>query len=123
MKKLFILLLLAFIPMFMNAQDKQAIVPGNGHIDLEQFEKGVNTSMDISKLSLLELRALKYAPGARQGELIMESDIRQLYMKTSWYYDKASERYWAENPDNVTPLKLSGAEKHSSRRLKNAKRC
>ena len=75
MKKNLIFLLMALFPLFLSAQSKQAIVPGNGNIDLEKFGDAVNTSLDITKLSSLELRALKCAPGARQGELIMEADI------------------------------------------------
>lgn len=115
MKKHLIFWMFALIPLFMSAQNKQAIIPGNGNIDLEKFGDAVDTSLDISKLSLTELRALKCAPGARQGELIMESDIRNLYMNTSWYYDRAIERYaatnWGEEPNKVEPIKLSEQDK------------
>ncbi len=115
MKKHLFFLFMLFVPLVVSAQNDRTIVPGNGKIDLEKFGTFVNTDIDISKLSLAELRILKWAPGARQGELIKDADIRDMYQRTSWYSDRMYKRYEAENyPQDfitVEPIKLSEAEK------------
>ena len=37
---------------------KHVYIPGRGHLDVEQFIKPIDTRMDISRLSLAELRIL-----------------------------------------------------------------
>jgi len=113
MKKIMTLMALLLLPMSMIAQENSVIVPGNGNIDVEQFISGVNTDMDISNLSLYELQVLKYAPGARQGINIKEAEIRNIYLKTNWYYEKASNRYFSSMDDNVKmpPVKYTEKEK------------
>ena len=43
------------------------ILPGNGKIDVEMLNKKIDLNMDISKLSINELRVLRNAFYARQG--------------------------------------------------------
>ena len=64
---------------------KHVYIPGDGHLDVEQFIKPINTQMDISRLSLAELRILRNAFAARQGFALKEGDLRQIFSQTSWY--------------------------------------
>lgn len=113
-------MLMALLPLAMSAQDTKVLLPGNGNIDVEKFSDNINTGIDISKLSLQEVRVLKHAPEARQGVLLMDADLRQLYLKTSWYGNRMYDRYAAENWDKtmkVDPVKYTEAEKQFMKRL------
>ena len=68
---------------------KDMILPGKGKINVEKLKKGVNLNMDISNLSLLELRVLRNSFSARQGYLFNSSDLRGIFTTTSWYEDAA----------------------------------
>ena len=68
MKKLFFLLFALIGVMSTSAQEPAPmILPGAGHINVEKLDKGLNLNMDISKLSLSELRVLRNAIPARPG--------------------------------------------------------
>lgn len=81
---LFLVLAAAFVA---QAQDppKKVILPGKGHLDVEQFQHSINTNMDISQLSLSELRVLRNAFAARQGYIFGSADLRGIFHQTSWY--------------------------------------
>ena len=64
---------------------KHVYIPGPGHLDVEQFIKPIDTRMDISRLSLAELRILRNAFAARQGFVLKDADLRHLFSQTSWY--------------------------------------
>ena len=75
MKKVLLLMLVLVTAITVNAQEEEfvsrrhaAILPGRGHLNLETMLKGINTNMDISQLSLSELRVLRNAFAARQGK-------------------------------------------------------
>ena len=70
-------------------ETKSIIVPGKGGIDVEQLKDNLNLNMDVSQLTLYEIRVLKTALEARQGKCIMESELRGLFDQTSWYLDLA----------------------------------
>ena len=72
---------------------EHAYLPGNGHLDMEQFIHGIDTNMDISQLSLAELRVLKNGFAARQGFVFKDADLRSIYYSTSWYDSLVWERY------------------------------
>ena len=46
---------------------KPLILPGKGHINVEKLNGKIDTNMDISQLSLSELRVLRNAFAAQQG--------------------------------------------------------
>ena len=46
---------------------KSVIIPGKGNIDVEQLNKKIDLKMDVSRLSLSEVRVLRNAFAARQG--------------------------------------------------------
>lgn len=80
------------------------ILPGKGHIDVEQLNRHIDTGMDISQLSISELRVLRNAFAARQGYPFMSSELRRLFEATSWYDEKFVDRYMyvEENWDKYT---------------------
>ncbi len=54
-------------------------------IDVEQLNKTIDYNMDISGLSLSDLRILRNAPAARKGFPFKDAYIRGVYQGTSWY--------------------------------------
>ena len=92
------------------AQEEQQpvnlVLPGNGNIDVEKLNGDINFNMDVSQLNLNENRVLKAALGARQGELIMTSELRRLFDATSWYTEVAEKRaglYWDNEKNDLAP--------------------
>ena len=71
------------------AQEKKTplILPGAGKINIEKLKGKIDTQMDISKLNLLELRAIRNAFAARQGYPFKDATLRALYNTTTWYND------------------------------------
>lgn len=92
----------------MNAQKKMVILPGNGHINVETFNKSINTNIDITKLSLSEIRVLRNAPAARQGYCFMKADLRGIFEQTSWYDSIAMER--EEGAEKSKPIRYTAKE-------------
>ena len=101
MKKLSSLILFLVLATVAMAQDdfvqEPLILPGNGHINVEQLNGKINLKMDISKLSVLELRVLRNAFAARQGYLFESSELRGIFNTTTWYDSLCWKRYDAEN--------------------------
>ena len=101
MKKLSSLILFFVLATVAMAQDdfenEPLILPGNGHINVEQLNGKINLNMDISKLSVLELRVLRNAFAARQGYLFNSSELRGIFNTTTWYDSLCWKRYDAEN--------------------------
>ena len=85
MRKFITVILLLFATYSVWAQKKSIIIPGNGHIDVEKLNKPIDLNMDLSKLTLSELRVLRNSFAARQGYVFMEADLRSLFSQTSWY--------------------------------------
>ena len=85
------------------AQEEQQpvnlVLPGNGNVDVEKLNGGIDLNMDVSRLNLYEIRVLKAALGARQGELIMTSELRRLFDATSWYTEVAEKRLLVRDGD------------------------
>ena len=54
-------------------------------IDVEQLNKDIDYDMDVSGLSIGDLRVLRNAPAARQGYPFKDSYLRGLYASTTWY--------------------------------------
>ncbi|MBO4851728.1 MAG: DUF3160 domain-containing protein [Prevotella sp.] len=106
MKKTCFLLLAITIATMATAQEVKPItLPGKGHINVERLNGNIDMNMDISQLSVCELRALRNAFAARQGYLFKSSELRMLFNTTSWYDSLAWERELADNPAPVTYTK------------------
>ena len=124
MKKLMLLFsLLAMVTVAM-AQDEDyvdvrksepLILPGEGHINVENLNKKINLKMDISKLSVLELRVLRNAFAARQGYLFNSSELRGIFNTTTWYDSLCWERY---DNQSAPPVKYTAKETEFVNKLK-----
>ena len=90
--------------MAQNQAPKRIIVPGQGGIDVEKLKDNIDLNMDVSKLNLNEIRVLKAAFEARQGKVIMESELRGLFDQTSWYYDLAVSKNSYEWSDEANAV-------------------
>ena len=97
MKRLILSFVTLLLALQMYGQDG-IVLPGKGHINVENLNK-IDYNMDISQLSLSELRVLRNALAARQGYLFMTSDLRSVFASTSWYIEKAYERYAGNLPE------------------------
>jgi len=142
MKKILLLLavsLLAMCPVMAQdvnvcydtvAQPVNLVLPGNGNIDVEKLNGDINLNMDVSQLNLYEIRVLKAAFGARQGELIMTSELRGLFDATSWYTELAEKRaglYWNEEKEDfdapiTVPITYTAEEKAFLKKLDQAEK-
>ena len=71
------------------AQEKKTplILHGAGKVNVEKLKGKIDTQMDISKLNLVELRAIRNAFAARQGYAFKDATLRALYNTTTWYND------------------------------------
>ena len=71
------------------AQEKKTplILHGAGKINVEKLKGKIDTQMDLSKLNLVELRAIRNAFAARQGYAFKDATLRALYNTTTWYND------------------------------------
>ena len=63
------------------------ILQGAGKINIEKLKGKIDTQMDLSKLNLAELRAIRNAFAARQGYPFKNATLRALYNTTTWYND------------------------------------
>ena len=87
------------------------IIPGKGNIDVEQLNKKIDLSMDISRLSVSELRVLRNAFAARQGYCFMNADLRGIFSATSWYDDIMNKRFDYEGTEKaLKPITYTPAE-------------
>ena len=86
---------------------KTVKIPGKGGIDVEKLDKSIDLNMDISNLSLYEIRILKTALAARKGECILLSELRSIFDATSWYAEKAISREgWEYTDDGIVIKKV-----------------
>ncbi len=117
-KKLASLMMLFLVAMTAGAQDvtQPITLPGKGKINVETLLKRIDTNMDISKLSVLELRVLRNAFAARQGYLFESSDLRYVFNTTSWYDSLAWER--EGNAEKMGPVKYTPQETAFINKLK-----
>ncbi len=140
MKKILTLLLLLVATTSVMAQDtdtddgqtanqKPIVLPGAGKINVEELNKFSNYNMDISKLSLAELRILRNAIPARKGYIFMAGDLRAIFNTTTWYEnvmwkhfekDEETEGYgWLDDGGYKSrPIKYTPAESKFMARLK-----
>lgn len=77
-------------------------IQGEG-LDVESLKGNIDLSMDISDLSLSDLRILRNAFAAQQGYCFMKADLRGVFGATSWYNQKMEDRYWAEDSGEEFP--------------------
>ena len=114
MQKLIISFISLMLTLQMHGQNQGMILPGEGHINVEELNGKIDLNMDISRLNLSELRVLRNAFAARQGYVFKGSELRSIFLSTSWYYDKAVKRQEGRLP----AIKYSAAETAFINRIK-----
>ncbi len=94
------------------------IISGN-KIDVEQLNNDIDLEMDISNLSLSDIRILRNSFAARQGYCFMKADLRGVFSTTSWYDDIMEERYWAEETEKpMSPISYTEEEQKFIKKLR-----
>ena len=85
MKKTLLFVMMA-AGLVMACSQKQAVVTVPvTQIDVEKLHDSIDYDMDISGLSLADVRTLRFAPDAQRGFPFEDSYIRGLYLSTTWY--------------------------------------
>ena len=117
MKRMILFVALA-VSLCAGAQQQKVILPGKGKIDVERLNKQIPTNIDVSQLSLSEVRVLRNAFAARQGYCFMSGDLRSIFDATSWYGQVMSDRFWNEEEGKAKPITYTDAEKAFMQKLK-----
>jgi hypothetical protein len=84
-------------------------VPGES-INVESLSGNIDLNMDISQLSLSDIRILRNAFAARQGYCFMKADLRAVFSTTTWYDQRMNDRYWEEEGGNISPISYTNDE-------------
>ena len=65
---------------------KQTVVsvPPPSQIDVEKLIDSIDYDMDVTGLSLADLRTLRHAPAAQRGYPFKDAHIRGVYHTTTW---------------------------------------
>ena len=82
--KTYLMLCLAALVTACSQKASVVSVPAS-HIDVEQLLDSIDYSMDVSGLSISDVRVLRNAPAARQGFPFKDAYIRGVYAGTTWY--------------------------------------
>ncbi|MBQ3781385.1 MAG: DUF3160 domain-containing protein [Bacteroidaceae bacterium] len=69
-------------------------------IDVESLKDNIDLDMDISQLTVSELRVLRNALAARQGYIFMTAELRNIFEQTSWY-DRLMMARWSYEEDGM----------------------
>ena len=82
-KLLFSVCVAALICACSQKQSLVAVPPSQ--IDVEKLLDSIDYDMDVSGLSLADVRTLRNAPAAQRGLPFRDSYIRGIYNATTWY--------------------------------------
>lgn len=119
MKKILLTMMMIAFTWEVSAQESHPIIiPGKGHIDVEQLNKKLPLNINVDNLSIAEIRILRNAVSARQGYCFMNGDLRGIFGATSWYTQKMEDRFWKEENGKATPIKYTAAEQAFVQKLK-----
>ena len=95
------------VAMICACSQKQSVVSvAPSQIDVEKLIDSIDYNMDISGLSLADVRTLSNAPAAQRGLPFMDSYIRGIYSATTWYdslmwvFDEKVETAGIESKEN-----------------------
>lgn len=125
MKKILAFMLLLLTAVTASAQEEEFIsnrpnpvLPGPGHLNLETMLHHIDLNMDISKLTLSELRVLRNAFAARQGYAFTSAELRSVFSGTTWY-DSIMMNRWdlEEERGSAIPLKYTPKESAFIKRI------
>ncbi|GAA3657726.1 DUF3160 domain-containing protein [Flavivirga jejuensis] len=82
------------------------------------FEE-VDFEMDITKLSLSDIRILRNSFFAKQGYCFMKADLRAYFNTTNWYEKKMEDRWWSEEGGEIIePISFTKQEQEFINKLK-----
>lgn len=101
-----VMLFMAALPV--SGRKQNSFVPVGSKLDVESLIVGADLNMDISGLSLSDLRILRNSFAARQGYLFMDYTFRAVFGHTTWYDSLMWKR--EEDPMYNQPLKYSKQE-------------
>ncbi len=87
-------------------------------LDIESLKNKVDLNMDITQLSLSDIRILRNSFAARQGYCFMKADLRAIYNTTSWYDEIMDNRYWQEEDGTAPDITYSEEEQTFIEKLK-----
>lgn len=119
MKKILLTMMMIAFTWEVSAQESHPIIiPGKGHIDVEQLNKKLPFNINVDNLSIAEIRILRNAVSARQGYCFMNGDLRGIFGATSWYTQKMEDRFWKEENGKAAPIKYTAAEQAFVQKLK-----
>ncbi len=79
---------------------KRVMIPGQGNINVEQLNRRVDLSQDVSRLNLTELRVLRNSFFAREGYPFKDAFLRGVFQCTSWY-DSLQWKRWEKVESKV----------------------
>lgn len=114
-----LLALAAALPLRLAAQQPATLLKGDARIDVERLGTAVNMNIDTRRLSLCEARVLRSALAARQGYAFADGSLRALFLRTSWYQSRLTERCQREQlRGRDLPLSYTKEEQAFIRRLK-----
>ena len=103
MKRMILFVALA-VSLCAGAQQQKVILPGKGKIDVERLNKQIPTNIDVSQLSISEVRVLRNAFAARQGYCFTSGDLRSIFDATLWYVHVMSDLVWNEDDVQAKPI-------------------
>ena len=83
MKKLLVMTVCAAGLMVACTQKQTMVSMPETQVDLEKLIDSIDYDMDITGLSMGDVRTLSYAPAATRGFPIKEAYIRDMYLTTS----------------------------------------
>ena len=105
-KKILLLTWLAVLTTACSQKQSAVVEPPVTKIDVEKLNQPLDYQMDITGLSLADLRVLRHAPAARQGYPFKDAYLRGVYATTSWYdslmwkYDETVDFSTVKERDN-----------------------
>lgn len=83
------------------------------------IDEEIDLNMDISELSLSEIRILRNLFSARQGYCFMKADLRAYFSTTDWYNQRMDDRYWKEESgEDIAPISFTPEEQAFIDKLK-----
>ena len=137
LRKSLVALFLTFAVLSATAQRDAQVARPTTAINLESLLTAIDYNMDISGLSLSDLRVLRNAPAARKGYPFKDAYLRGVYGTTTWYdsltwvfdealdFQKVEQRdgetwrdYYYRSADETKALKYSTEELAFMKRLK-----
>ena len=85
MKKLLLIICVAALVVACSQKQSAVLSVPSTQINVEKLLDSIDYNMDVSGLSLADVRTLRNAPAAQRGLPFMDSYIRGIFSTTTWY--------------------------------------